>query len=150
MVARGGRELIPDVLVVGAGPAGLVTALQAADHGAAVRIVERRTESFRPSRAMITHPRTLESLRPLGVTEPLLERGDPAPRAELHLGCRRVSAALADVPLRDTAYPHLTLLRQADVETVLTDALARRGIAVERGTELVTATGDAAAASATL
>ena len=65
----------PDVLVVGAGPTGLTLALQASEHGASVRIVERRTDAFRPSRAMIVHPRTLEVLRPLGVTHDLVARG---------------------------------------------------------------------------
>lgn len=56
-----------DVLVVGAGPAGLTAALQAQAHGASVRIVDRRVERFRPSRAMMLHARALECLRPLGV-----------------------------------------------------------------------------------
>lgn len=148
MVAAGRGHLStrPDIVVVGAGPAGLVTALQAHDHGAVVRVVERRPLPFRPSRAMIVHPRTLESVRPLGVADQLLDRGDRAPEAELHLGRRTVRAALADVALRDTAYPHLTLLRQADVEAVLIDALLSRGVEVERGVEAVdVADGDAAA-----
>lgn len=140
----------PDVLVVGAGPTGLTTALQAHDNGAAVRVVERRPRLFRPSRAMIIHPRTLESLRPLGVTDSLLDRGDPAPTAELHLGRRRVTARLADVGLLDTAFPHLTLLRQMDVEEVLTDALRQRGVEVERGVELVDVSTDDAGTYAAL
>lgn len=134
---RGG--LSPDVLVVGAGPTGLTTALQAHAHGATVRVVERRPDAFRPSRAMIMHPRTLETLRPLGVTDALLDRGDTAPRALLHLGSREVSAQLADVALPDTAFPHLTMLRQMDVEEVLAGALEQRGVVLERGTELVRA-----------
>ena len=39
---------------------------------------------------MFVHPRTLESLRPLGVTDSLLERAERAPQAELHVGRRRV------------------------------------------------------------
>lgn len=140
----------PDVLVVGAGPTGLTTALQAHDNGATVRIVERRPGAFRPSRAMIMHPRTLESLRPLGVTAALLDRGDAAPKAELHLRTRRVPAQLTEVGLRDTAFPHLTFLRQADVEAVLTDALAARGIEVERGVEFAGLSEDEAAAHAVL
>ena len=65
MVARR-RGLVngsPDLLVVGAGPTGLTVALQARAHGATVRVVERRAERFRRSRAMIMHPRTLEALR---------------------------------------------------------------------------------------
>nr|WP_275588472.1 FAD-dependent monooxygenase [Microlunatus panaciterrae] len=126
-------------MVVGAGPTGLTTALQAHANGATVRVVERRSATFRRSRAMIMHPRTLESLRPLGVTDSLLDRGDRSPRAELHLGRRRVRVELADVALPDTAFPHLTMLRQMDVEEVLSQALEQRGIDVERGVELVDA-----------
>ncbi|HET9632350.1 MAG TPA: FAD-dependent monooxygenase [Terrabacter sp.] len=138
-MARGSSDLTDgaDVLVVGAGPTGLALALEAHASGANVRIIERRAESFRPSRAMIMHSRALEVLRPLGVAEEVLDRADRSPRAQLHLGSRTVAAQLGDVALGDTAYPHLTLVRQADVEDVLADALAARGVTVERGVELV-------------
>jgi 2-polyprenyl-6-methoxyphenol hydroxylase-like FAD-dependent oxidoreductase len=126
-----------DVLVVGAGPTGLALALQVLDHGANVRIIERRPMLFRPSRAMIMHPRTLEVLRPSGVTDALLDRGNATPSAELHLGHRDILVPLADFDLADTAFPHLLLIRQTDVETVLCGALAERGVQVERGTELI-------------
>ena len=64
---------------------------------------------FRPSRATIyhMHPCTLEVLRPSGVTEALLDRGNAAPSAELHLGHRDIRVPLADFDLADTAFPHL-------------------------------------------
>jgi 2-polyprenyl-6-methoxyphenol hydroxylase-like FAD-dependent oxidoreductase len=124
------------ILVAGAGPAGLTLALQAHDHGADVRVIDRRPELFRPSRALILHSRTLEVLRPLGVTQALLAGADIAPTADLHLGRRVVRVRLAELALPDTAFPHLSLMRQMDVETVLAQALADRGIEVERGTEL--------------
>jgi 2-polyprenyl-6-methoxyphenol hydroxylase-like FAD-dependent oxidoreductase len=139
-----------DLLVVGAGPTGLTLALQAHDHGAQVRIIERRREAFRPSRALILHPRTLEVLRPLGVTDALLAHADIAPEGHLHLGARVVRARLAELALPDTAFPHLSLVRQMDVETVLARALAERGIAVERGTELIAVENGEAGARATL
>ena len=124
------------ILVAGAGPAGLALALQAHDHGAAVRIVDRRPEAVRPSRALILHARTLEVLRPLGVTQALLARADIAPAADLRLGSRIVRVAFGDLALPDTAFPHLSLIRQMDVERVLARALAERGVVVDRGTEL--------------
>ena len=84
------RGLTADILVAGAGPAGLALALQAHAHGAAVRIIDRRPEAARPSRALILHARTLEVLRPLGVTQALLARADTAPAADLRLGARAV------------------------------------------------------------
>jgi 2-polyprenyl-6-methoxyphenol hydroxylase-like FAD-dependent oxidoreductase len=127
---------LTDVLVVGAGPTGLATALQVCAHGGGVRIVERRHQAPRPSRAMILHPRTLEVLRPLGVTDALLERADTRPRAQLHVGHRVLDVQLGEFALPDSAFPHLTLIRQMDVEAVLADALEARGVVVERGTEL--------------
>jgi 2-polyprenyl-6-methoxyphenol hydroxylase-like FAD-dependent oxidoreductase len=138
------------ILVVGAGPAGLALALQAHDHGAEVRVIERRPAAFRPSRALILHARTLEVLRPLGVTDALLSRADIAPAVDLQLGSRSVRVRLADLALPDTAFPHLSLIRQMDVETVLAQALADRGVAVERGTELAGLHEDAQGARALL
>jgi 2-polyprenyl-6-methoxyphenol hydroxylase-like FAD-dependent oxidoreductase len=128
-----------DLLVVGAGPTGLALALQAHAHGARVRIIERRPDAFRPSRAMVVHPRTLEVLRPLAVVDALLDRADTAPVAWLHLGSRVLRVGLSDVALAGTAFPHLSVLRQMDVETVLAGALAERGVRVERGVEFVDA-----------
>jgi len=124
------------ILVAGAGPAGLTLALQAHDHGADVRVADRRPAASRPSRALILHSRTLEVLRPLGVTQALLDRADIAPAADLHLGRRVIRASFGDLALPDTAFPHLSLIRQMDVEAVLAQALADRGVDVERGTEL--------------
>ena len=126
-----------DVLVVGAGPTGLTAALEAHAHGASVRIIDRRTQRVRPSRAMMLHGRALECLRPLGVTAALLGRADTAPEARIHLGRRVVEVRLGNVDLPDTAFPHLTLVRQADVEEVLWSALHERGVEVEWGVEFL-------------
>ena len=76
-------------------------------------------------------------LRPLGVTPSLLARSDIKPTADLQLGSRVIRVTLAGLALPDTAFPHLSLVRQMDVERVLAAALAERGVEVERGTELV-------------
>jgi 2-polyprenyl-6-methoxyphenol hydroxylase-like FAD-dependent oxidoreductase len=139
-----------EILVVGAGPTGLALALQAYEHGASVRIIERRQEAMRPSRALIVHPRTLEALRPLGLVEPLLARADRAPEGYLHVGSRVIHACLGDLALTDTAFPHLTFMRQMDVEMVLAQALQNRGIQVEWGTELIEVSDGGTSASVTL
>jgi 2-polyprenyl-6-methoxyphenol hydroxylase-like FAD-dependent oxidoreductase len=139
-----------DLLVVGAGPTGLTLALQAHDHGAHVRIVDRRPEPFRPSRALIMHPRTLEVLRPHGVTDAILAHADTAPQARLHLGSRVVPVRLDELAIADTAFPHLTLVRQMDIESILAGALAARGVDIERGVEVTTVESHGDRASATL
>jgi 2-polyprenyl-6-methoxyphenol hydroxylase-like FAD-dependent oxidoreductase len=83
------------------------------------------------------HPRTLEVLRPLGVVDALLAHGEASPRAQLHLAGRAVPVSLGNFDLSDTPFPYMLLIRQADIEAVLTHALADRGIQVERGSELL-------------
>lgn len=61
-----------DVLVVGAGPTGLVLACDLARRGVAVRIVDRSPAPPRTSRAKGPNPRSLEILDDLGVADEVL------------------------------------------------------------------------------
>jgi 2-polyprenyl-6-methoxyphenol hydroxylase-like FAD-dependent oxidoreductase len=126
-----------DVLVVGAGPTGLTLAANLAAFGATVRVVDRRDAAARESRALVVQPRTLEVLRPLGVTQALLDRGDGAARVRLHLDGHEVVVPLSDFAVDDTSYPFLLVLRQAEVEAALLANLAARGLPVEWGAELL-------------
>jgi 2-polyprenyl-6-methoxyphenol hydroxylase-like FAD-dependent oxidoreductase len=131
----GNRSL--DVLVVGAGPTGLALAAQLRAYGVRYRIVDRHLDRARESRALAIQPRTLESLAPLGVTEDLVARGNPAVQLQLHPPGRTVRLPLFDIGVADTPYPFLLFLSQAETESVLGSHLAARGAGVERGSELL-------------
>ena len=125
-----------DVLVVGAGPTGLALAAQLAASGVSCRVVDRAADRARESRALGVQPRTLEVLRPFGLTGVMLAEGRPATRAQLHAGGRTASVPLFDLGLADTATPFLLLLSQARTEALLLDHLAGAGVRVERRTAL--------------
>ncbi|SEB31852.1 FAD-dependent monooxygenase [Rhodococcus koreensis] len=129
MIAPDGEPL--DVLIVGAGTTGLAAALFAHDYGAHVRIIDRRPDAPRFSRAFLVQPRTLEVLRPHGVIDELLALGDPSPQVHLHLRRRCVPVRPGELRLPNTAFPNFLLVRQADVEAVLRRALRNRGVEVE-------------------
>jgi 2-polyprenyl-6-methoxyphenol hydroxylase-like FAD-dependent oxidoreductase len=133
-----------DVLVVGAGPTGLALAAQLAAFGATTRVVDRRSLPGRESRALVVQPRTLEVLRPVGVTQALLDRGDQAARVRLHLDGRDLAMPLLDVDAGDTSYPFLLVLRQAEIEAALMAHLAAQGLSVEWGAQLVSYRSDEA------
>lgn len=108
MTGRGGAGIGNepfDVLVVGAGPTGLTLALQAHDHGARVTVLERRPDLWRPSRALIVHPRHARGAQTARCPEALLAPGDTAPRVELHLGHHVVPVRMDRFDLDDTAFP---------------------------------------------
>ncbi|MPV35533.1 FAD-dependent oxidoreductase [Georgenia subflava] len=63
------------VIVVGAGPVGVVAAMAAARRGFAVTIIEEATEVMEDPRASTFHPSTLEMLDELGIIDEFISRG---------------------------------------------------------------------------
>ena len=74
--AESSRTDVP-VLIVGAGPTGLVLAQALADHrlGVAVRIIDKTAEPGTTSRALAVQVRTLEFYRQLGIADAIVESG---------------------------------------------------------------------------
>src|SRR5690348_12297594 len=66
-----------DVLVVGAGPVGLMLASELARHGARCRVVDVSEAPSTRSKAMGVHARTLEIFEQLGIADEALARGRP-------------------------------------------------------------------------
>jgi 2-polyprenyl-6-methoxyphenol hydroxylase-like FAD-dependent oxidoreductase len=64
-----------DVLVIGAGPTGLVLALWLTRLGVKVRIIDKTAEPGTTSRALAVQARTLELYRQLDLTEAVVVRG---------------------------------------------------------------------------
>lgn len=126
-----------DVLIVGAGPTGLALAAQLATYGTSFRIIDRRQAPSTQSKALAVQPRTLEALRPFGVSDAMVRRGNAATQLHLHLPEDTVSIGLFDAGVEDSAYQHLLFLPQSDTENILTSYLASRGVRVERGAELL-------------
>jgi 2-polyprenyl-6-methoxyphenol hydroxylase-like FAD-dependent oxidoreductase len=63
------------VLVVGAGPVGLLAALRLASRGVEVTVIDERERQEAASFAVVLHPRSVGLLGDLGVTEPLIWQG---------------------------------------------------------------------------
>ena len=67
-----------DVLIVGAGPTGLVLALWLARRGVPVRIIDKTAQAGTTSRALAVQARTLELYRQLGLADGVVARGRKA------------------------------------------------------------------------
>ena len=124
-----------DVLVVGAGPVGLLLALLLRRAGVVVRIVDRAPAPAPESRAITIQPRSLEVLALHGLAAPLLSRGIAVRTLRVFEEGREI-ARLDGGAIR-SAFPFLLQIPQRTTEAILADALAKAGVAVERATELV-------------
>ena len=125
-----------DVLIVGAGPTGLALAAQLDSFGTSFRIIDRQLARSDHSRALALQPRTLEALRPFGVSAALATAGHPALGLQLHLPEETIPVDLTDVGSDDSEFQHLLFLSQAETERTLAAYLASRRVRVERGVEL--------------
>ena len=123
------------ILVVGAGPVGLVLAVDLARRGVPVRIIDTLPAPTRESRAIVIHARTLDQLETLGVLEKLLATGIKATGVEFHADGQR----LAHIPLDtvDSRHPFSLTTAQTETERVLTERFSELGGKVERGATFI-------------
>ena len=146
----------PQVLIVGAGPTGLVLALSLARRGIPFRIVDEHDEPGRESRAMGIHARTLEFYRQFGFADELVSQGVPADTIHLRRHGRNDTEhevrtfSLKDMGSGLSPYPYLLAYPQDFHERLLVDKLKLLGIEVYRGTKLTTFTHDELGVRATV
>ena len=95
-----------DVLIVGAGPTGLVLALWLTKLGVKARIVDKTAAPGTASRALAIQARTLELYRQLDLAEAVIERAHKVPAVNLWTrGEHRARIAFEDVGRGITLLP---------------------------------------------
>ncbi|KAF7969243.1 hypothetical protein HWV62_27888 [Athelia sp. TMB] len=137
-MSRPANESKVDVLVVGAGPAGLMCAYALAKAGINVRIIEKRAEKIAAGQADGIQPRTMEVLQSYGLAERLLREACQLHMVafynpDAHGGIQRV-ARKADVSALSARYPFEATLHQGGIEAIFLDALKDIGHVVDRQT----------------
>lgn len=120
-----------DVGIIGAGPTGLMLAVELAMRGVSCRIFERRTTAPNITRAFAVHARTLELLDARGLAQRVLARGKamdqlaPAPGVSVDLG------------KIDSPFPMIAMVAQSGTEAILEQRARELGVEIVRGAELV-------------
>jgi len=130
-----------DVLIVGAGPTGLVLALWLTRLGIRPRIIDKTAEPGTTSRALAVQARTMELYRQLGLTDAVIARGHKVPAVNLWVGAeQRAQLDFSSVGAGLTPYSFLQIFPQDQHERLLIQRLQELGVSVERRTELLTYT----------
>ncbi|HEX3782532.1 MAG TPA: FAD-dependent monooxygenase [Pseudonocardiaceae bacterium] len=124
------------VLIVGAGPVGLVLACDLLSKGIPIRVIDAAPGSTVHSRAVIMWPRSLELLRRIGIAEELAETGKRIDAVSYYSGDRRLGA-IEMSRLTDTPYPFGLCTPQNVTEDVIRRRLVELGGRVESEVKLV-------------
>ncbi|MEX2506863.1 MAG: FAD-dependent monooxygenase [Pseudohongiellaceae bacterium] len=136
------------ILIVGAGPTGLVLALSLAHRGVIPRIIDQKDGPARESRAIGVQARTLEFYHQFGFADEIVNEGVIC--KQVHM--RRVRPGsppktLVNLTIEDmgkglSPYPFLLAYPQDDHERFLIDKLEEVGVTVEWNTRFVSLTQD--------
>ena len=128
------------VIIAGAGPTGLVLAIELRRRGIDCLVVEQLDRLFEGARGKGLQPRTLEVLEDLGVLGPILEHGCEYPQLLIHLpGGQTTTRTMAESrpATEDVPYPNGWMVPQWRTGRILAARLAELGGRIEFGTELV-------------
>ena len=125
-----------DVVVVGAGPTGLLLAGDLAEAGVRVTMLERRTHGSAMTRAFAVHGRTMEELEIRGLA------GELAATGTTITGLRLFDRVALDLTRLPGDFASLLITPQTQTEQVLARRLERLGVPVVHDAEVVGVTQD--------
>jgi 2-polyprenyl-6-methoxyphenol hydroxylase-like FAD-dependent oxidoreductase len=134
------RHPDPEVLVVGAGPVGLVAALSLQQHGVRVEVVDMHKRTTQHSYALAIHPRTLRILDEAALSEALIGAGRKLTKVAYYEGRER--RAEIDYSALASQHPYLLVIRQSLLERAAEEALRRKSLKVLWGHRLQALTVD--------
>ncbi|HKA40672.1 MAG TPA: FAD-dependent monooxygenase [Burkholderiales bacterium] len=127
-----------DVLIVGAGPTGLMLANQLGRRGVRATIIDHHSGPAQQTRAMAVQARTLEIYSKLGVAERALALGREGSGANMWTEGRRTARVpLGDIGKSLSPFPYVLMLGQDDNERIMGERLRDWAMAVQWNTELV-------------
>lgn len=140
-----------ELLIVGAGPTGLMMACQLVRYGIKFRIIDKENDRARESRAFAIQARSMEIFQVLGFADEFIKLA----RAEMDFvffihGKQQVEINFSQFERQDTPFPSVYFLPQPETESIFIRFLEKHHVFIERGRELISFTQDNKGVKATI
>lgn len=133
-------DFAADVLICGAGAAGLTLAIDLARQGASFRLIEKLDDPFRGSRGKGIQPRTQEVFENLGILNKVVAAGGLYPKQREYRDDGSYAdsdVVVAEPPTPDEPYHQPLMVPQFLTEQVMRERLTELGHRPEFGCELL-------------
>jgi 2-polyprenyl-6-methoxyphenol hydroxylase-like FAD-dependent oxidoreductase len=125
----------PSVLVVGAGPTGLLLASELQRRGVPCHLIDARPGPLHWDRATVVHPRSLEVFESLGLIGKFLDAGTKQRAVKIHSGGKVLGTM--DLSTCGSTYGFNLGVSEEVTESILTGYLHQQGGEVNRSSRLV-------------
>lgn len=124
-----------EILIVGAGPSGLSMAIFLNERGFSPRIIDKKPQISKYSKALGVNPRTLEILKPFGLTDKFLANGRKMQAVNLWQADKHIYKN--DFSKVKSPYPFMLIQAQKESEEILLEEVQKRNLKVEYQTEFI-------------
>ena len=123
-----------EILIVGAGPSGLSTAIFLNELGHSPILIDKKVKISKHSKALGINPRSLEIFEPLGITDRLLSKGRKMEAINIWKGEQHIYRN--EFSRVNCKFPFMLILSQQESEQILLEEVNRRAIKIDFDSEL--------------
>lgn len=132
-----------EVLIIGAGPTGLMMACQFLRYGIKFRIIDKQNDRAHESRAFAIQAKSMEIFQNLGFADEFLQLA----RSKIDFaffinGKKQVEINFGQFKQQDTPFPSIYFLPQTETERIFIQFLDKYNVHIERDKELISFTQD--------
>ncbi|WP_208592056.1 FAD-dependent monooxygenase [Gracilibacillus suaedae] len=132
------KKVKTDVVIVGAGPTGLMAANQLNRYQVDYVCLEKQKDRSSFSKAMGIHARSMEMFDLSGFVEKFVARGYPGEGAKMYIGSKKES--ILGLNQIESRFPFMLVIPQMETEEILERNLEMNGGNINRGEEITTLT----------
>ncbi len=127
-----------DVLIIGAGPTGLMMACQLTRFGIPFRIIDKQADRSKESRAFAIQAKSMEIFQNLGIASEFIEKEIAIKEVSFYVhGKSKFHLNFKNIDAKGTPFPSVFFLPQSATEEILIDFLTKKNVSIERQTELL-------------